>query len=76
MTSQSKQIADILRRTGVLYRHLVYNKNLTDIKDRSVHQRNVVLTHIENHHLDGIVYSVDDRNIYSADLFEHMRQIR
>lgn len=76
MTSQSEQTADILRRTGVMYRHLVCNKNLTDIKDRSVHQRNVALSHIENHHLDGIVYFADSGNIYSADLFEQMREIR
>lgn len=76
MTSQSEQTADILRRTGVMYRHLVCNKNLTDIKDRSVHQQNVALSHIENHHLDGIVYFADSGNIYSADLFEQMRQIR
>ncbi|KDP34199.1 hypothetical protein JCGZ_07770 [Jatropha curcas] len=76
MTSQSEQTADILRRTGVMYRHLVCNKNLTDIKDRSVHQRNVALSHIETHRLDGIVYFADDSNIYSAELFEQMRKIR
>lgn len=76
MTLQSDQTADILRRTGVMYRHLVCKKNLTDIKDRSVHQRNVALSHIETHHLDGIVHFADDYNTYSADLFEQMRQIR
>lgn len=76
MTLQSDHTADILRRTGVMYRHLVCNKNLTDIKDRSVHQRNVALSHIETHHLDGIVHFADDYNTYSADLFEQMRQIR
>lgn len=76
MTSQSEQTADILRKTGVMYRHLVCNKNLTDVKDRTVHQRNVALFHIEAHHLDGIVHFADDDNIYSADLFEKMRQIR
>ncbi|CAL5429183.1 unnamed protein product [Camellia sinensis] len=59
-----------------MYRHLVCNKNLTDIKDRSVHQRNVALTHIEMHRLDGIVYFADDDNIYSVDLIGRMRQIR
>lgn len=76
MTSQSAETADILRRTGVMYRHLVCNVNLTDVRDRSVHQRNVALSHIETHHLDGIVYFADDNNIYSTDLFEQMRQIR
>ncbi|KAF4360360.1 probable beta-1,4-xylosyltransferase IRX9H [Cannabis sativa] len=76
MASQSVETADILRRTGVTYRHLVCNVNLTDVKDRSVHQRNVALSHIETHHLDGIVYFADDDNIYSTELFEQMRQIR
>ncbi|CAK7353278.1 unnamed protein product [Dovyalis caffra] len=76
MTSQSEQTADILRRTGVMYRHLVCKKNRTDIKDRSVHQRNVALSHIEIHRLDGIIHFADDDYTYSADLFEQMRQIR
>ncbi|CAK9166102.1 unnamed protein product [Ilex paraguariensis] len=76
MTSQSMETADILRRTGVMYRHLVCNENLTDMIDRGVHQRNVALSHIETHRLDGIIYFADDDNIYSADLFEQIRQIR
>ncbi|KAL5850454.1 hypothetical protein ACOSQ4_008467 [Xanthoceras sorbifolium] len=76
MTSQSEETADILRRTGVMYRHLVCKRNLTDVKDRSVHQRNVALSHIENHHLDGIVYFADEDNVYSTGLFEQMRLIR
>ncbi|KAH9799559.1 putative beta-1,4-xylosyltransferase IRX9H [Citrus sinensis] len=76
MTSQSEETADVLRRTGVMYRHLVCKKNLTDVKDTRVHQRNVALSHIENHHLDGIVYFADENNIYLTDLFEELRQIR
>ncbi|WCJ29436.1 Nucleotide-diphospho-sugar transferases superfamily protein [Euphorbia peplus] len=76
MTSQSEQTADLLRRSGVMYRHLVCEKNLSDIKDRNVHQRNLALSHIETHRLDGIVYFADDGNIYLADLFEHMRHFR
>ncbi|XP_016483603.1 putative beta-1,4-xylosyltransferase IRX9H [Nicotiana tabacum] len=75
MNSQSVETADILRRTGVMYRHLVCCKNLTDVKEKNVHLRNVALSHIETHHLDGIVYFADEYNIYSADLFEQMRQI-
>ncbi|XWS72550.1 hypothetical protein CRYUN_Cryun02cG0049500 [Craigia yunnanensis] len=76
MTSQSEETADILRRSSVIYRHLVCKKNLTDIKDRNVHQRNVALSHIETHHLDGILYFANEDNIYSIDLFEQMRRIR
>ncbi|XP_071721927.1 probable beta-1,4-xylosyltransferase IRX9H [Rutidosis leptorrhynchoides] len=77
MVSQSEETADILRKTGVMYRHLVCDtKNLTGVKDRKVDQRNMALSHIEKHHLDGIVYFADDDNIYSADLFKQMREIR
>ncbi|KAK8547414.1 hypothetical protein V6N13_098124 [Hibiscus sabdariffa] len=76
MTSQSDEAADILRKSSVMYRHLVCKKNLTDIKDRSIHQRNVALSHIETHRLDGIVYFANEDNVYSLDLFEQMRHIR
>ncbi|TQE02627.1 hypothetical protein C1H46_011783 [Malus baccata] len=76
MTSQSAETTDILRRSGIMYIHLVCNKNLTDVRDKSVHQRNVALSHIETHHLDGIIYFANEENVYSIDLFEQMRQIR
>lgn len=74
--SASMETADILRRTGVMYRHLVCTKNSTNVKDRGVHQRNTALEHIERHRLDGIVYFADDDNIYSLELFETLRNIR
>lgn len=75
MNVASAETADILRKTGVMYRHLVCSKNMTDIKDRGVHQRNVALEHIAHHRLDGIVYFADDDNIYSLELFESIRSI-
>ncbi|CAI9116074.1 OLC1v1017128C1 [Oldenlandia corymbosa var. corymbosa] len=75
MNAASLETADILRKTGVMHRHLVSMKNLTDIKDRGVHQRNTALEYIERHKLDGIVYFADDDNIYSLELFESMRSI-
>lgn len=76
MPAQSKETADVLRKTGVMYRHLVCDKNATDVKDRSAHQRNVALAHIEQHRLDGIVYFVDDNNVYTLELFEQLREIK
>lgn len=76
MNSASMETAEILRKTGVMYRHLVCTKNMTDVKDRGVHQRNVALQHIEHHKLDGIVYFADDDNIYSLELFDSLRDIR
>ncbi|VVB15478.1 unnamed protein product [Arabis nemorensis] len=71
----SFETAEILRKTGVMYRHLVCKKNMTNIKDRGVHQRNTALEHIELHRLDGIVYFADDDNVYSLELFQSFRKI-
>ncbi|KAK1439458.1 hypothetical protein QVD17_05276 [Tagetes erecta] len=76
MASQSKETSELLRNSGVMYRHLVCTKNTTEIKDPRVHQRNAALSHIETHRLDGIVYFADDTNIYSTQLFHQMRHIR
>ncbi|XP_047325821.1 probable beta-1,4-xylosyltransferase IRX9H [Impatiens glandulifera] len=75
MNSQSMETAEILRHSGVMYRHLVSVQNSTNIKDRGVHQRNKALDHIQLHKLDGIVYFADDDNIYSLELFERLRGI-
>lgn len=74
--SASMETADLLRKTGVMYRHLVCTKNNTEVKDRGVHQRNTALEHIERHRLDGIVYFADDDNVYSLELFHTLRGIR
>ncbi|RAL52924.1 hypothetical protein DM860_007692 [Cuscuta australis] len=77
MNSQSLGTADMLRRSGVMYRHLVCSdKNVTEVKERRVHMRNTALSHIETHRLDGIVYFADDDKTYSLELFEEMREIR
>ncbi|KAM6575012.1 probable beta-1,4-xylosyltransferase IRX9H [Cannabis sativa] len=75
MNSASMETAEILRKTGVMYRHLACTKNSTEVKDRGVHQRNTALEHIEHHRLDGIVYFADDDNIYSLELFYSLRNI-
>ncbi|KAL0678750.1 hypothetical protein Bca4012_006731 [Brassica carinata] len=71
----SFETSEILRKTGVMYRHLVCKRNTTSIKDRGVHQRNTALEHIELHKLDGVVYFADDDNIYSLELFQSLRHI-
>ncbi|KAJ6819349.1 putative receptor-like protein kinase [Iris pallida] len=73
--SASSETAGLLRGTGVMYRHLLCHNNSTDVKDRGVHQRNAALQHIERHRLDGIVYFADDDNVYSFQLFQHLREI-
>lgn len=59
-----------------MYRHVVSDKNSTDVKDRGVHQRNTALELIELHKLDGIVYFADDDNVYSLELFDRLREIK
>ena len=76
MHYQSLDTAALLRETGIMYRHLVCDKNLTNVKDRGTYQRNTALAHIEEHQLDGIVYFADDDNVYTMELFEHMRTIK
>ncbi|TXG52604.1 hypothetical protein EZV62_021773 [Acer yangbiense] len=71
----SFETAEMLRKTGVMYRHLVSQQNSSNVKDRGVHQRNAGLEHIERHRLDGIVYFADDDNVYSIELFESLREI-
>ncbi|KAG0458145.1 hypothetical protein HPP92_023302 [Vanilla planifolia] len=76
MSVQSDETARILREAGVMHRHLVCHQNVTSIKTGVIHQRNVALSHIEKHQLDGIVYFADDNRIYSIELFAKMREIR
>ncbi|URD94824.1 glycosyltransferase family 43 protein [Musa troglodytarum] len=77
MNATSVETAEILMGSGVMYRHLAARKkNSTYIRDRGVNQRNAALEHIERHRLDGIVYFADDSNIYSLELFQHLRDIR
>ncbi|KAE8653932.1 putative beta-1,4-xylosyltransferase IRX9H [Hibiscus syriacus] len=71
----SLETAEILRKTGVMYRHVVSPHNSSNVKDRGVHQRNAALEHIERHKLDGIVFFADDDNAYTLELFESLRTI-
>ncbi|KAE8729162.1 hypothetical protein F3Y22_tig00003840pilonHSYRG00012 [Hibiscus syriacus] len=71
----SLETAEILRKNGVMYRHVVSTRNSTNVKDRGVHQRNAALEHIERHKLDGIVFFADDDNVYTLELFESLRTI-
>lgn len=72
----SFETAEMLRKTGVMYRHVVCKQNSSNVKDRGVHQRNAALEHIERHRLDGIVYFADDDNVYSLEILEGLREIR
>lgn len=79
LRSASTETAGVLRRSGVMYRHIVCHVNSTSAGsgvDGGVQQRNAALEHVERHRMDGIVYFADDDNVYSLELFEQMRKIR
>ncbi|XP_008792108.2 beta-1,4-xylosyltransferase IRX9-like [Phoenix dactylifera] len=67
--------AEMLRKSGIMYRHLTFKENFTDAKAEADHQRNVALGHIEHHRLTGIVHFAGISNIYDSRLFEEIRQI-
>jgi hypothetical protein len=70
------ETADILRSSGVMYRHIMCRKNITNVRKIAVCQRNNAIYHIKKHHLDGIVHFADEERSYMGDVFEEMRKIR
>ncbi|VAH79114.1 unnamed protein product [Triticum turgidum subsp. durum] len=73
---QSRETVEILRSSGIMYRHIVCNRNVSNIRKIIVCQKNNAIFHIKKHHLDGIVHFADEERAYSVDLFEEMRKIR
>ncbi|RZS03639.1 hypothetical protein BHM03_00033828 [Ensete ventricosum] len=69
------ETAEVLRRTGVVYRHLTFDANFTDPAAEADHQGNVALNHIEYHRLTGIVHFAGASNVYDLRFFQEMRQI-
>lgn len=73
--TDSNQVSEILRKTGIMYRHLVFNKNFTDTEAEMDHQRNVALKHIEHHRLSGILHFAGLSNVYDLGFFDQLREI-
>ncbi|KAG9443453.1 hypothetical protein H6P81_014793 [Aristolochia fimbriata] len=73
--SDSEETSQILRKTGIMYRHLVTKENFTKPEEEVDHQRNVALDHIEHHRLDGIVHFASISNYYDLQLFENIREV-
>lgn len=74
--SESSEVSEILRRTGIMYRHLVFKENFTNIQDEMDHQRNIALKHIEHHKLSGIVHFAGLSSVYDLSFFEKIRASR
>ncbi|XP_062232120.1 probable beta-1,4-xylosyltransferase GT43E [Phragmites australis] len=73
---QSFETAEILRSSGVMYRHLICRKNTTSVRKIAVCQRNNAIYHIKKHRLDGIMHFADEERSYTGDVFEEMQKIR
>ncbi|KAL6507939.1 hypothetical protein OROGR_024134 [Orobanche gracilis] len=73
--SGGSNVSEILRRTGIMYRHVVFRENFTDTSSEMDHQRNIALSHIEHHRLSGIVHFAGLSNVYDLRFFEEMREI-
>ncbi|KAJ6870999.1 hypothetical protein NC652_036615 [Populus alba x Populus x berolinensis] len=73
--SDSDEVSEVLRKTGIMYRHLVFKENFTDPEAELDHQRNVALRHIEKHRLSGIVHFAGLSNVYDLGFFDEIRQI-
>lgn len=73
--TESKTLPEILRKTGIMYRHLVFKENFTDLEAEMNHQRNLALKHIEHHRLNGIVHFAGLSNVYDLQFFHHLRDI-
>lgn len=67
--------AAMLRNTGVMYRHLTFKDNFTDPEVEVDHQRNVALSHVEYHRLNGIIHFAAASNVYDLQFFEEIRHI-
>ena len=74
--SDSNEVSEILRKTGIMYRHLVFKENFTDPEAELNHQRNVALKHIEHHKLSGIVHFAGLSNVYDLDFFKELKQTK
>ncbi|KAL0344612.1 UNVERIFIED_CONTAM: Beta-1,4-xylosyltransferase IRX9 [Sesamum radiatum] len=73
--SNESEVSEILRKTGIMYRHVVFKENFTDAHSEMDHQRNLALNHIEHHRLSGIVHFAGLSNVYDLSFFEEIRGI-
>lgn len=71
--------AQVLRGTGLMFRHLTYdagNLTVADASDEADYQRNVALRHIERHRLNGVVHFAGASGVYDLRFFQELRRTR
>jgi putative beta-1,4-xylosyltransferase IRX9 len=69
----------LLRGTGLMFRHLTYdatNFSGDGAGDEVDHQRNVALSHIDRHRLNGVVHFAGASSVYDLRFFQTLRQTR
>ncbi|XP_073289376.1 beta-1,4-xylosyltransferase IRX9 [Primulina huaijiensis] len=70
------KVSEMLRKTRIMYRHVVFKENFTDFNSEMDYQRNIALNHIEHHRLSGIVHFAGLSNVYDLSFFEEIRAIQ
>lgn len=67
----------LLRRTGVVYRHVTYKEaNFSSLSEERHHQRTLAMAHIEQHRLRGVVLFAGLADVYDLRLLQQLRRIR
>ncbi|CAM0879598.1 unnamed protein product [Alopecurus aequalis] len=77
--NSSAAAVQVLRGTGVMFRHVTYaaeNTTTGDADDEADRQRNVALSHIERHRLAGVVHFAGACGVYDLRFFQELRQTR
>ncbi|KAG6403746.1 hypothetical protein SASPL_135975 [Salvia splendens] len=69
------EASQILRKTGIMYRHVVSDEDFIDEDAEIDHQRNLTLNHIEHHRLSGVVHFAGLSNVYDLSFFQEIRAI-
>lgn len=68
-------VSELLRKSGVMYRHLVSKENISDPRAEREHQRNLALNQIEHHRLSGIVHFAGLDSVYDLSFFDAIQTI-
>lgn len=69
------EVSEILRKTGIMYRHIVSDEEFRDEDSETDHQRNLAISHIERHRLSGVVHFAGLSNVYDLTFFQEIRAI-
>lgn len=70
--STNTELSELLHKSNINYKYLFYGPT----RSGGNAQRNFALEYIVDSNIDGIVYSVDDDNLYNIKLFNEIRQTK